>query len=213
MISEEKKIEIYYDHYKDTFQYQIKYLENRNRYFLSSLVLVTLLFFVIVEPNVSKEINESYLKIHLDKTIKIDFAYFNHFLLFSLMWVLILYFQSTLTIEKNYKYINILEDGLTKEMSPLIISREGKFYSGEKPFFVKAIGYVYKYLYPLSIVTSIFFKLVFEIKEYHYGQLKIQNLIIDIFLCLLIIFITSKYVRWQYQNKRIREKNKIAKVK
>jgi hypothetical protein len=212
MIPEDKKLEFYYDHYKDSFQQLAKYLDNRIRYFLISLVLIVFLFLITIEPNTMNSAFIDWLSKQIGTTAKIDFAYVNHFLLFSLLWVLILYFQSVLTIEKSYKYIHFIEDELTKQMNPYIISREGKFYLGEKPKFVKLIGWFYKILFPLTVILSIFSKLVFELKDCWNSQLTTQHLIIDLVLSFMIISITVLYGLWQYRSKIKRRIEKMKKI-
>jgi hypothetical protein len=195
MMTEDKKLEIFYDHYKDTFEYQIKYIENRNRYFFIALTLIALLFFLITDPTTVNNAVGSFVEKQVGKNLVFDFAYVNNFLLFGLLWVLILYYQTTLTIEKQYKYIGILEEELSKLLEPLTISREGKFYLKVKPTFSKWVSKIYKLFFPLSIAIAVFIKLIIEIV---YEQ-RIEKLSfwVDFVLCFVIIAITLLFTFWQ----------------
>lgn len=208
-ITEDKKVELYYDHYKDTFQQQIRYIDNRNKYFLSSLVLITLLFLTISEPVIINQAIGSIVKKEIGDNIIFDYTYINNFLLFTLLWVLILYYQMNLIIEKQYKYLRMLEDYLSDIIQPFPISREGKFWSEIKPTFSKIISKLYKVFFPLSVVISVFIKLMMSI--IYFSNFSRLTFWIDIILCLLIISITLFYIYWQ-QIERKKIFNKTHKI-
>ena len=191
---DEKKLDIYYDHYKDTFQQQVRYIENRNRYFFISLVLVGLLFVLITDPTTVNNAANSFAQKNVSEKFVFDFGYVNHFILFGLLCVLILYFQVNLTIEKHYEYLWKLENDLTNELQPLSITREGKFYLKVKPIYIKWVSKIYKFFYPISIIFAIAVKLLLVIQ----GQ-SVTNLSfwVDLVLCLIIIAMTSLYFYWQ----------------
>ena len=191
---DEKKLEIYYDHYKDTFQQQVRYIENRNRYFFISLVLVGLLFVLITDPTTVNNAANGFAQKNVSEKFVFDFGYVNHFILFGLLCVLILYFQVNLTIEKHYEYLWKLENDLTNELQPLSITREGKFYLKVKPTFLKWVSKIYKFFYPISIIFAIVVKLLLVIQGQNFTSL---NFWVDLVLCLIIIAITSLYCYWQ----------------
>ena len=192
---EEKKLELYYDHYKDTFQQQVRYIDNRNKYFFISIILVGLLFVSITDSKTVINVIDSLIKKEISDKFIFDFGYINHFLLFGLLWVLILYFQTTLTIEKQYKYLSKLEDDLTNLFTPLSISREGKFYLKVKPQFVRLVSKIYKVFFPISIVFAVLTKLYIEMCLVQ--TLKSLSFWIDFVLCLVIVLLTSLYFYWQ----------------
>ena len=191
---DEKKLEIYYDHYKDTFQQQVRYIENRNRYFFISLGLVGLLFVLITDPTTVNNAANGFAQKNVSEKFVFDFGYVNHFILFGLLCVLILYFQVNLTIEKHYEYLWKLENDLTNELQPLSITREGKFYLKVKPTFLKWVSKIYKFFYPISIIFAIVVKLLLVIQGQNFTSL---NFWVDLVLCLIIIAITSLYCYWQ----------------
>jgi hypothetical protein len=197
---DEKKLEIYYDHYKDTFQHQVRYIENRNKYFFISLVLIALLFFLITDPNTVNGAVGNYVKKEIGDNIIFDFAYINTFLLFGLLWVLILYYQITLTIEKQYKYLWILEEELSKSIQPFTISRESKFYLKVKPTYAKWISKIYKLLFPLSIAFAVLSKFIIEL--FYERRFDKPSFWMDLLLCILIITITLLFTYWQNKERK-----------
>ena len=199
-MNEDKKLEILYDHYKDTFQHQIRYIENRNRYFFIALVLIALLFFFIADPFVLSNAFGSILKKEIGDSFLIDFAYVNNLLLFGLLWVLILYYQTNLSIEKQYKYLAILEDDLTKSIQPFKISREGKFWVGIKPTFAKWVSKIFKLFFPLCIAFAVAIKLFTEI--FYEQKFKKLTFWVDFILCSVILIITILYTFWQNRGRK-----------
>jgi hypothetical protein len=192
-MTDEKKLDVYYDHYKDTFQHQVRYIDNRNRYFLIALVLTSLLFLLIGDPKVVKDAVDSFTEKQIGKNLLFDFAYVHTFLLFGLLWVLILYFQMNLTIEKQYKYLSLLEVELSNLIEPLVISREGKFYLHAKPKFAKWSSRIYKYAFPLSLASAV----VFNIKVFYNIRMDSLCFWIDSILTFTIFIITMLYFYWQ----------------
>ena len=69
---EEKKLEIYYDHYKDTFENIKIYLQRRNYLTIVILCLVAVLSFQITNPEKSTEISNELVKRKNAKTTGIS---------------------------------------------------------------------------------------------------------------------------------------------
>ena len=158
---DEKKIEILYDHYKDTFENQKSYLKRRNSYTLICLVLIAVISFQISSPTEVVDISGQLIKKHIGD-IKIDFSYVNNVLTFSLLWVVIMYFQINFLIEKHYAYIHDIEGTLTKELKQFKISREGKSYLGSYPWLSFVVHHIYTVLFPLTLIAVAVIKWITE---------------------------------------------------
>ena len=91
-MTDEKKIDILYDHYKDSFENQKSYLQKRNFYTLICLGLIVSLSFQMSSPDQSNVISNELIKKNIGD-IKIDFSYINNVLTFALLWVVIMYYQ------------------------------------------------------------------------------------------------------------------------
>ena len=59
---EEKFVEIYYDHYKDTFENIKTYIQRRNYYTITILCLLVFLSFQITNPEKTVEISNQIVK-------------------------------------------------------------------------------------------------------------------------------------------------------
>jgi hypothetical protein len=150
-MTDEKKIEILYDHYKDTFENQKSSLQKRNYYTLICLGLIATLSFQMSNPDQSNVISNELIKKNIGD-IKIDFSYINNVLTFALLWVVIMYYQINFLIEKIYKYIQDIEVNLTKEMKPFEISREGKTYLDHYPWLSEVVHKIYSIGFPVTLI-------------------------------------------------------------
>lgn len=154
---EDKKIEILYDHYKDTFEQQKIYLRRRNAYTLICLGLIAAFSFQITSPTQSIDIASQLIKEHIGD-IKIEFGYINNVLTFALLWVVIMYFQINFLIEKHYDYIGKIE----QKLSEFEITREGKSYLGNYPLLSSVVHRIYTILFPVTIIAVAIIKWVTE---------------------------------------------------
>lgn len=194
MIEDSTKLEILYDHYKDTFQHQIKYMESRNRYFLYSLLLIGILFFQISFPDAAEDLVRSVTQKQIHDEFILDFSIVNSLFLFGLLWVLILYFQTNITIDKQFKYLHMVEEELSNQIAPLEITREGKFYRSNKALISKYIGMIYRIVYPICIMLSIIIKIIFDLKNSE--SIGIGSLITNILLSAMTILVTFLFLVW-----------------
>ncbi len=164
-MTDEKKIEIFYDHYKDTFENQKVYLQKRNYYTLICIGLIATLSFQISSPDQAVIISNELIKKNVGN-IKVDFSYINNILNFALLWVVIMYYQINFLIEKTYKYIHEIEERLTIEMKPFEITREGKVYIDHYPWLSEVVHKIYSVGFPLTLICVSIIKWVIEKNEY-----------------------------------------------
>jgi hypothetical protein len=76
----EKFLEIYYDHYKDTFENVKQYIQKRNLYTIIILCLVLILSFQISNPEKTTEISNELIKNNIGDVV-IDLKYITSILL------------------------------------------------------------------------------------------------------------------------------------
>jgi hypothetical protein len=149
-MTDEKKLEILYDHYKDTFGIQKESLRKRNGYTLICLGLIAALSFQISNPDQSNNISNELIKKNIGD-FKIDFSYISNVLTFTLLWIVIMYYQINLHIEKIYRYLQDIELKLTKEIAPFEITREGKTYLDHYPWLSVVVHKIYSVGFPVTL--------------------------------------------------------------
>lgn len=93
-------IEVLYDHYKDTFEQQKRYLAKRDHLTVLLMILAILLIGLIFDPN--------YISIKLNTIINaqvnnlvFDFEFINTGLIIAFFWFSLQYYMIVLQIEKN----------------------------------------------------------------------------------------------------------------
>ncbi len=160
----EKKLEILYDHYKDTFENQKIYLNKRNTYTLICLSLIAAFSFQIASPAEVVTISDQLIKKSIGN-VKVNFNYINNILTFGLLWVVVMYFQISLLIERQYSYIQNIEEKLTNELKSFSISREGKTYLENYPWLLFIVHRIYTIVFPISLIAVAIIKWITEKKS------------------------------------------------
>lgn len=163
-MTNEKKIELYYDHYKDTFNNLKGYIQRRNYFTILLLLLIATLSFQITNPEKSLEITNILIKKNVGN-ITIDFDYITSILLFTVLWIVIMYFQLNFLIEKHYNYIHEIETKLTENLKPFNILREGVNYLDHYPWLSFVVHRIYTILFPLVLILVVITKWFMEKKS------------------------------------------------
>lgn len=188
------KIDIMYDHYKDTFSIQKETEKVRNKLFVVLCICILLLLMMTIYPdNIYQNIQE-FFDIKLGINIKFELKILELFNWFIILYLTIRYYQTNANVEKNYNYIHDLEDKLEKTHK-LTIYREGRNYLNQYPLFL-TISYVfYKYIFPIVFSLCIITKNVFNFLN----KVNIIFLLISQFISLLLLVINVSYFAFNYK--------------
>ncbi len=148
--------QLYYDHYKDTFEQIRRYIDKRNRYTAYLILLLAVISLVILDANRCADIATSLLKAHLG-VIGISFSVLNALSLFVLLYVLFGYYQVCLLIERSYIYLHNVENILS-QMTLCNIDRESKSYLDKYPLVSNIASWFYTYVLPAVVIFVCAFK-------------------------------------------------------
>jgi hypothetical protein len=154
----EKELEIYYDHYKDSFSYMRLYLKQRDKYFFYSVIVLSLLFLNSILPNDFEILSKSIIEKNIGLNEFNNFKLIDSILLFSILSIVIKYFQINLLIERQYKYIHHIEKRISFKLEDFNIFREGKAYLKQYPFFSSIIHRIYTIGFPILLILLIVIK-------------------------------------------------------
>ncbi len=188
---DENKINIYYDHYKDTFVQIKESLIKRDKYFFNMIILMGLLFFNSFLPKDFEYFSEVFLKKKIGLEYISNFNIIDSFILFVLFYTILKYFQLNIFIERQYTYIHKIEKKL-EESYFIPISREGKSYNDNYPFFSTVTHYIYTGLFPLLLFSLLIIKWVKMLSNNRAFQI-ISVFSLNSVLILTIIFLTVLY--------------------
>lgn len=196
------KLDIIYDHYKDTNEIQKENEKNRNKIFIILCVCILILMLMTIYPN---NVYENIQEIILDKlgiSIKFELKVLELFNWFIILYLTIKYYQINANIEKNYKYIHTIENDLEKKYK-LPIYREGKNYLNKYPMFLTFSYIFYKYVFPTLFSLCVLTKVIFNI----INKLSIPFLILSIIASICLLFLNISYFIFNYQLRNGGKKN------
>ncbi len=196
-ISDEKKIEILNDHYKDTFSQLSKYLEKRERLFSLILVTVVVLLFQLYSPSEANTTIGEFILKKLDLQSTVNIAFVNSVIWFILLGLVVSYFQTIIHIERQYTYVHGLEEQLSKEFHGKAFTREGKSYLKNYPQFDNWMHFIYTLVFPAVLILMVVLKIINEIYSL-IGKGISPLLIFNSGIALCIIISTTLYVRAMY---------------
>lgn len=160
--------EILYDHYKDTFAHIRDREKQRNRAFFIVIALVGLLFLEVGYPaNLAQLLGE------VDASpIKLSLRAIPGPALLSATWtflvvVVLQYCQTSVHIERQYKYLHVVEDTLSSDYGGVIFRREGKAYCDDYPLLTQWAWFFYTLMFPAIVIVAVFALIILEGAEVH----------------------------------------------
>lgn len=143
-------VELYYDHYKDSFEQQKLYLQKRDKLTIVLFVCIILIIAFCYDANSVCENLNKLINSQVNE-LKFDLSFIKTGLFIITFWISIQYYQVVLTIEKHYKYIQDCEKCLSD--SGLQISREGSSYLKNYPWLSDCAHLFYNWGIPLSLIV------------------------------------------------------------
>lgn len=185
----DKCIDLYYDHYKETYQLSKAAQLRRNKEFIIVCILEAISFLMIGNKDFVIELFKAVALKELRTTITFNIA-----ILQSLSWIFIAYFwvryiQDTLYVERQYNYLNKLERKIEEFLGKDNFNREGEYYLHEYPIILNLIDLFYKMFIPILFTIINIGHILSELQD--------EGLSIafacDIFTCLIIFILTWFY--------------------
>jgi hypothetical protein len=162
------------DHYKDSFAILLGHWKARNRLFVYVLLLIAIIGGL--SPSSLSDLVNGYLKkayMEKDQVWRpLDFAVIGLLARFLLLCLVIQYYQRSILVDRQYKYIHHIEEQLCKFTGGDYITREGRAYFSRKgvpstsgkdqrrPLFLRCVGPLYVYIFPLVLSVLVIWKLI-----------------------------------------------------
>lgn len=158
------KISLLYDHYKETCSTISDAIKRRDRLML--LIVVTLGFFAFqtIFPEVSDTIVNDFLHFKFGLSPKFNLAVIGNVVWFLILIFTTRYFQVSIYIERQYKYIHQIEDKLNKILGDELITREGKNYLKKYALFSNWMWALYTIIFPLLLLSVVLTKIFTELR-------------------------------------------------
>lgn len=190
-LSEDTKLTVLSDHYKETVDGFKKLGKSRELNFVAILVLLGIMAFQYVSPNQSQSVLTQYVQKQLEVNATISINVIGTLIWFALLYAAVRYFQSVINIEKQYNYTHQLEGELSKTYNGKAFNREGKAYLTNYAIFSDWVHIIYWYIFPALFTLGITVKIISEWQASVPSRLPI---ILDSVIYVALVVSTLLYV-------------------
>lgn len=198
MINDDKKMEILYDHYKDTCLQVKEYIKLREKLFLYVIILIFILFVQFFLSGSFIEIINALIKKQIEFNPKFSVALVDNLLWFLLLAFVLRYFQTNVLINRQYSYLHSVESDLCKRaQEENFINREGSGYLKNYPIFSDWMHLLYTWIFPVLLLLTSVIKIVNEINT---GKEIAINMIFDSMVFIIIFLSTLLYLICIHKN-------------
>jgi uncharacterized membrane protein (DUF485 family) len=191
-----EKLDILYDHYKETFLLSSEAQKKRNILFVSLTVSITVLFLFFIDSNSVIEMISGYLNNNISVGLSISTAIIQTFVWVIVLYLFIRYIQTNIYIERQYSYIEQLEQNISKELQGTF-TRESKNYLNKYPIVLDVIDIIYKWVFPVLSILLIAVKLISEWVQKN----NIISCIVDSVIAIAIILLSVLYLIFLHPRK------------
>lgn len=186
----EKLLDLYHEHYKDTYELSKEAQKRRNKSFVILCILEAISFMLFYNPDLICSLLKDAIRGKIESAIIIS-----NTVLQTLVWILIAYIfvryvQDVLYVERQYLYIDSLEKKITNVIgNDSVFNREGEHYLKDYPIVLNLIDLFYKMFCPILFAVV---NIAHIVKEWQ-NNTRTLPLIIDSLICLFVIIITGFY--------------------
>lgn len=175
------KLTVLSEHYNkciDTLKFDIKY---RDKYFIITLAILTLLLLKNSDKNLFEIIINKIINFNGNADIY-KYNYTDLFLWGVSFFSYIKYTQYHSNIEINYKYLKELECQLNIYFGGVIFTKESSFYKDTKSYIKKTNKFIMKFVFPVIILFIIVIN-IYDIIKY---SVKVND-ILELSICFLFV--------------------------
>jgi len=147
-MSNEKRLEILYAHYKSIVERNRNDVRNRYRYLFYILIVVMLVLTQMAFPKDAQNFVSEFLKHSFGVSSSTNFQIVETGLLFALMLLIVRYLQIVVTVERRYPHIHYLEKQLSELFGDKVFTFESMHYLKNYPKYLDASNLLYKWIIP-----------------------------------------------------------------
>ncbi len=198
------KIEILYNHYKESNTLIKNAQEERNKLFkyLCLAILFNLIF--LIYPDEIIDILNQFFNNNYSITISITYIIIQSSCWILITYLLIQYLHKNIYVERQYTYLKKLEEEIGNELKTKVFNRESNNYLNNYPLILNVLDFFYKWFLPIAIILINGIKLYYEYVNKVCLFLKITDTLCFSFIFLLIVLYLKML---HFDNKKINNKN------
>jgi len=185
-----EKLDVLYDHYKETVQISLDTQKKRGTLFVVFCVLELLNFSMLLFPNeIAKSISQ-YVYSTYEITFNFNIAILQSAIWIALIYTMIRYYQTNIYVERQYGYIALLEDKISKILHEKCFKRESDNYLNKYPKVLDLISIFYTWIIPILIIIVNVAKSFFEWRN----LVDVFGGIFDTICCAFCAILTIMYL-------------------
>lgn len=189
MLNQEKALELYYDHYKETNELNREAQSRRNKSFLTLCILEAISLLMVWNPQLIAVILNDAVRSQIESTVKIGSNVLQTLVWILVAYVLVRYIQEVMNVERQYVYLKNLENRINNHLDENGITREGESYLESYPPVLNLVHLFYNLLCPILFTIINIYHIILEWRN----GISTLPLIADSFLCFAIVVITIFY--------------------
>lgn len=176
--SDDTRLEVLHDHYKETCERITGFIESRERLFLSIVTLCAIMLFQMYSPENSSRMFTDFIAKNIGLTEGIDLTFVGSIIWFILLGTFIKYCQRIVLLERQYDYLHGLEAEISSTyFNNVTYQREGKAYLKDYPKFSKWASFLYTAIFPLILFIVVSGKIWTEIVRASIPLLTLFNIL------------------------------------
>ena len=156
------KIELLYDHYKESIKANTDMLAKRNLLFVYVCVFELLNCMMLFFPQAVNAMLSSFLKENYSIPANDLLGILPSVIWIIVTYILVRYFQSTIYVERQYPYIKSIEDEIAKETGLTCFDRESTAYLRGYPKVLDVIHFFYTWIILVQLLLINSAKIILE---------------------------------------------------
>ena len=184
-------LELYYDHYKETYSIHQKTKVERDRYYLILCALEAFSFYLAIQPDQAATVVRSSIQGKLNAAITIGQDILQTLTWIIIAYVLVSYCRDCMHVERQYRYLDKLE----KEISVLlpkkgVFDRESDDYLKDYPIVLNLTDIFYKIVSPIMFCVINYIRIREEVIKYGYfcKASVVCDIVIFAMICIILWF-------------------------
>ena len=156
------KLELLYDHYKETVKLSLDAQTKRNKLFVFTCLYEMLNFIMLLFPKQVADGLVAFIKTQYKIAIEFSISFFQCAIWIAITYTLVRYLQTMIYVERQYQYIKVLEKEISQIIESPHFDRESNSYLDKYPKVLDLIHIFYTWAIPLLLIIINLLKVVLE---------------------------------------------------
>lgn len=184
------KLELYYDHYKESCTLSREAQKRRNKSFVMLCCLEAISFLILIRPDIVFSTLLAGISSKLGAVLNLGNSILQTLIWVLLTYILIRYCQDTLYVERQYVYLSKIEKEISNSLEGGPFNRESENYQSNYPIVLNFIDLFYKMLAPIMFFLI---NVMHIAKEWQSTEIVTLAL-----LCDSVLFFAITIITWFY---------------